>query len=108
MLKAETKIYPSYVFNMIRRNGLVKNIFQKDITYYSKYREFSGMCTINDHISDNSVHINIKFTFTMYEYIIVYEYIQFSFLYIDTGFTWSFSLLQTACLILQLIQVINK
>ena len=66
------------------------------------------MCTINDHISDDSVHINIKFTFTMYEYIIVYEYMQFSFLYIDTGFTWSFSLLETACLIVQLIQVINK
>ena len=66
------------------------------------------MCTINDHISDHSVHINIKFTFTMYEYIIVYEYIQFSFLYIDTGFAWSFSLLETACLIEQLIQVINK
>ena len=25
--------------------------------------------------SDNSVQINIKFTFTVYEYIIVYEYI---------------------------------
>ena len=33
-----------------------------------KYREFSGIFTINDHISDNSVQINIKFTFTVHEY----------------------------------------
>ena len=40
-----------------------------------KYPEFSGIFTINDHISDNSIQINIKFTFTVHEYIIVYEYI---------------------------------
>ena len=34
-----------------------------------KYREFSGIFTINDHISDNSIQINIKFTFTVHEYI---------------------------------------
>ena len=60
-----------------------KSILQKDITYYSKYREFSGIFTINDHISDNSVQINIKFIFTVYEYIIVYEHILLSnFIYI--------------------------
>ena len=60
-----------------------KSTSQKDIIYYSKYREFSGIFTINDHISDNSVQINIKFIFTVYEYIIVYEYILLSkFIYI--------------------------
>ena len=34
------------------------------------------MYTINDHISDNSIEINIKFTFAVYKYTIVYEYIQ--------------------------------
>ena len=36
------------------------------------------MHTINDHISDNSIKKNIKFTFTVYEYLIVYEYILLS------------------------------
>ena len=54
-----------------------KSIIQKDIIYYFKYREFSGIFTINDHISDNSVQINIKFTFTAYEYN---EYILLSYL----------------------------
>ena len=84
-LIAETKIfrleYPSYAFYMLRRNGLAKSILQKDITYCFKYREFSGIFTVNYHISDNSVQINIKFTFTVYEYIIayvVYEHILLS------------------------------
>ena len=63
-------------------NGLAKNIFQKDITYYSKYQEFSGIFKMNDHISDNSIQISIKFTFTVYEFINVDEYILLSlFLY---------------------------
>ena len=45
-------------------------ILQKDITYYFKHREFSDIFTKNDHTSDNSVQMNIKFTFTVYEYII--------------------------------------
>ena len=53
-----------------------KIVLQKDIHYF-KYREFSGIFTINDHISDNSVQINIKFTFTAYEYN---EYILLSYL----------------------------
>ena len=65
---------------MLRRNGLAKSIIQKDIIYYFKYREFSGIFTINDHISDNSIQINIRFTFTVYEYIIVYKYILLSIL----------------------------
>ena len=62
---------------------MTKNTLQRDITYYFKYREFSGIFTINDHISDNSIQINIRFTSTVYEYIIVYEYILLSnFMYI--------------------------
>ena len=54
-----------------------ESIIQK--AYYFKYREFSGIFTINDQMinSDNSIQINIKFTFTAYEYIIVYEYISY-------------------------------
>ena len=75
--------YRSYVFYMLRRNGLTKNTLQRDIIYYFKYREFSGIFTIIDHISDNSIQINIRFTSTVYEYIIVYEYILLSnFMYI--------------------------
>ena len=54
------------------------SILQKDITYYFKYRAFSGIFAINDHISDNSIQINTKFTFTVYKYVIVYEYILLS------------------------------
>ena len=58
-------------------------VFQKYIIYYFKYREFSGIFTINDHISDNSIQINIRFTFTVYEYIISYKYILLSnFIYV--------------------------
>ena len=46
--------------------------------YYFKYGEFSGIFTINDNISDNSIQINIRFPFTVYEYKIVYEYILLS------------------------------
>ena len=41
------------------------------IIYYFKYREFWGISTINNHISDNSIQININFTFIVYEYIIL-------------------------------------
>ena len=51
-----------------------KSMLHKDITYYFKYREFSGIFTVNDHISDNSIQINIKFTFTVCEYVIAHEY----------------------------------
>ena len=55
-----------------------KKLLQKDRTHYFKYLEFSGIFTINDHISDNSIQINIKFIFTVYEYIIIYQYILLS------------------------------
>ena len=43
-----------------------KGIFQKNIIYDSKYREFSGIFTTKDHISDNSIKISyITFTFTL-------------------------------------------
>ena len=54
-----------------------KSMLHKDITYYFKYREFSGIFTVNDHISDNSIQINIKFTFTVCEYTVVYEYYEY-------------------------------
>ena len=60
---------------MLRRNGLAKNILQKDIIYYFKYRELSGVFTINYHISDNSIQINTKFAFTVYEYILLSKFI---------------------------------
>ena len=88
---------------MFTMNGLAKNIFQKDITYYSKYQEFSGIFKMNDHISDNSIQISIKFTFTVYEFINVDEYILLSFFDMHTGSTGSFLLLETAYLIVNLI-----
>ena len=47
-----------------------KIILQKDKIYYFKYRYFYGIFTINNCISDNSIQINIKFTFIVYEYSI--------------------------------------
>ena len=61
----------------LRRNGSAKSILQKDKIYCFKYREFYNIFTINNHIFDNSIPINIKFTFTVHEYIIVYEYISY-------------------------------
>ena len=46
---------------MLRRNGLVKRFIAE--------KKFEGIFTINDHISDNLIQINIKFTFTVYKYI---------------------------------------
>ena len=57
--------------------------------------------------SDNSIQINIKFTFTIHEYIIVYEYILFSnliYIYIYS----SLSLAEKAYPIVNMTQVINK
>ena len=61
---------------------MAKNILQDDIIYYFKYREFT-IFTVDDHISDNSLQINIRFTFTVYEFITVYKYMVLSnFIYI--------------------------
>ena len=50
-----------------------KSILQKYKIYYFKYREFYDIFTINNQIFDNSIQINIKFTFTaVYEYISYY------------------------------------
>ena len=60
-----------------------KSILQKDTIYYFKYRGIlRHIFTINDHISDNSLQINIKCTFTVFEYIILYEYYEYVLLYI--------------------------
>ena len=45
-----------------------KCILQKDKIYYFKYREFSDIFTINNHIFDKSIQTNIKLTFTIYIY----------------------------------------
>ena len=37
------------------------------MSYYFKYREFLGIFTINDNISDNSIQINIKFILSLVE-----------------------------------------
>ena len=55
-----------------------KSILHKDIMYNFKYESFKGIFIINYYISDNSIQININFTFTVYDYIIVYEYILLS------------------------------
>ena len=57
-----------------------KSILQKDITYYFKYREFSGIFTIHDHISENSIQLNIKYAMYVnislsHIYIYIYIYI---------------------------------
>ena len=46
-----------------------KIILQKDKIQYLKYREFRDIFTftINNHILDNSIQINIGFTFIVYE-----------------------------------------
>ena len=77
-----------------------KSMLQKNIIYYFKYQEFSGIFTINDHISDNSIQINIKFTFTVYEHIIAYEYILLS-----NSLSLSLSL---SLSIVNMIHIINK
>ena len=62
-----------------------KIILQKGKTYYFKYQRSSGIFTITNHIFDNSIQINIKFTFTAYGYTIVYEVFEYvSFLFIVT------------------------
>ena len=66
------------LFMSLGRMDWQKKLLQKDRTHYFKYREFSGIFTINDHISDTSIQINIKFIFTVYEYIIIYQYILLS------------------------------
>ena len=61
----------------------IESILQRDIIDYFKYQEFSSISKIKDHISDNSIQINIKFTFTVYEYTTLYEYILlFNYIYI--------------------------
>ena len=40
----------------------------------------SGIFTINDYISDNSIQNNIKFTFTLYEYILLSNFIYIIYL----------------------------
>ena len=47
--------------------------------YYFKYGEFSGIFTINDNISANSIQINIRFPFTVYEYKIIKLYMNISY-----------------------------
>ena len=48
-----------------------KFILQNYKIYYFKYQEFWGVYTINNHVSDNSIQININSTVIVCEYIIV-------------------------------------
>ena len=61
--------------------------------YYFRYGEFSGIFTINDNISDNSIQINIRFPFTVYEYKIVYEYILLS----NNIYIYIYVIMKTMC-----------
>ena len=45
---------------------------QKDKIYYFKYRECWSIVTINIHIFENSIQINITFTFIVYGYTSYY------------------------------------
>ena len=73
-------VYLWYVFYILRRNRLAEKLkLQNDICYF-KYKDFKGIFTVNDYISDNLIQINIKFTFTLYDiylYINIYSIIQF-------------------------------
>ena len=77
-----------------------KSILQKDITYYFKYGEFSGIFTINDHIS---VYIYIYIYIYMYIHIHIYSYNIFQLVLLDHC-----KLVETAYSIVNMIQVINK
>ena len=59
---------------------------------------------------DNSIQINIKFTFTVHEYIIVYEYIWiYSITQFDLHELFQLALLvETVYTIVNMIQVIDK
>ena len=48
-----------------------KDTLQKDKMYYFKQQELQGIFTINNHIFDNLIQVNIKFTLIVYEYITV-------------------------------------
>ena len=81
-LIAETKIFRLGVSLIcllyLKEQWIGQILLQKNMKYYFKYGEFSGIFTINDNISDNSIQISIRFPFTVYEYKIVYEYILLS------------------------------
>ena len=64
----------SYVFDMLKKNELPKKyITERYITSNTEHSIF----TINNDIFDHSIQINIKFTFLLYEYIIIYEHISY-------------------------------
>ena len=55
---------------ILSRNGLEKMFIQKDKICDFKQQELEGIFTINNHVFHNSIQINIKFTFIVYEYMI--------------------------------------
>ena len=59
-------VYPSYVLDMLRRNALgKKNVYYRNIKYITLNTEN----LYNNRIFDDSIQINIKLTFTVYEYM---------------------------------------
>ena len=59
-------VYPSYVLDMLRRNALgKKNVYYRNIKYVTLNTEN----LYNNRIFDDSIQINIKLTFTVYEYM---------------------------------------
>ena len=65
------------MFLYVKKECIGKKVYYRKIYITSNTESFKAYVHIyiNDHISDNSVQINIKFTFTVFEYIIAYEYI---------------------------------
>ena len=59
-------VYPSYVLDMLRRNALgKKNVYYRNIKYITLNTEN----LYNNRIFNDSIQINIKLTFTVYEYM---------------------------------------
>ena len=50
----------------IKEEWIGKKVYYRKI-YYFRYREFWAIFTINDHISDYSIQINIKFTIAVHD-----------------------------------------
>ena len=66
---------------------------------------------INNHIFDNSIQINIKFTITVYQYILLLSQHIHTLVTLQSfpdGFTWSLSPVETPYPIENMIQVVNK
>ena len=66
---------------MLRTNGLAKKYITERYNILLQIPRIFRLFTINDHISDNSIQINIKFTFTVYEYILLSSFLHIQYIY---------------------------